>query len=372
MAVHDVSHELRGKHGEWTKGGALLHRMATEASTAGKAQRGELKEGHRVKYKTGSLGTVHHIDEKGTPHVVWDKGRGKPIATPPQHLTRIEGEEKKAATEEKAVRELAREPEVKTPPQLTQVAHPKSLRIIEGASRGKEEDKRMRQAILRASTIQAQHTPGLVDKTEVTVTKAPHGEWGTNVLASHTGRANTLHVKPEVLVGSNKEAVRKANVGGWWVPTDAHHDLSDNVLIHEYGHGVHGMLESKGLVKSDKNNQWTDIPAEHELWRGFADAINKEEPHSVSQPQVKSVPLTMSKAKGRGYETRMVDRMDIGTWIYENKGAIKRHVSRYGGENQNEMMAELWTEYKLSSKPRAPAKHFGDWVTRQLQKAGGG
>ena len=123
MAIHDVSHELRGKHGEWTKGGAVLRRMATEA-TSGKAEKGELKEGHRVKYKTGSLGTVHHIDEKGTPHIVWDRGRGKPVATPPQHLTRIEGEEKKAATEEKAVRELAREPEVKTPPPLTQIAHP--------------------------------------------------------------------------------------------------------------------------------------------------------------------------------------------------------------------------------------------------------
>ena len=341
--------------------------MATEA-TSGKAEKGELKEGHRVKYKTGSLGTVHHIDEKGTPHIVWDRGRGKPVATPPQHLTRIEGEEKKAATEEKAVRELAREPEVKTPPPLTQIAHPKSLQITGGASRGTEDNKKMRREVLRASTIQAQHTPDMVSKTEVTITKAPHGERNTSTLASYTGRANTLHVKPEVLIGSNSEAVRKANVGGWWVKTDAHHNLSDNVLIHEYGHGVHGLLMSKGIVQSSKMQPKSDLPAEHELWTGMADALG------VERPKVASLPVTHIGPGGKGYETRVEDRMNVGQWLFSSpvQNAVEKQVSRYANSNQNELMAELWTEYKLSSKPRAPAKHFGDWVTRQLQKAGGG
>lgn len=87
MAVHDVSHELRGEHGKWTRGGAALHRLAKEATAgASRAEAGH-KAGDRVKYKTGSMGTVHHIDDKGKVHVVWDKGRGKPVATPAHHLT---------------------------------------------------------------------------------------------------------------------------------------------------------------------------------------------------------------------------------------------------------------------------------------------
>lgn len=482
--AHDVSRELRGEHGKWTKGGALLHRMSEEA-TAGKAQKGELQADHRVKYKTGSLGTVHHIDEKGTPHVVWDRGRGKPVATPAQHLTRIGGEKERIGApspprapakieydraasvgmlgrltkayggdtygwqhdveagrvkrvtvpveqiralqpsfpdtvqaykdkldrgekigvpvavldgghyylldgnhkgearvargaktleldvvtpgkREETIRALAREPEVKTPPQLTQIAHPKSLKIAGSANRGTEDNKKMRREVLRASTIQAQHTPEMVGKTDVTITKAPHGERNTSTLASHTGRGNTLHVKPEVLIGSNAEAVRKANVGGWWVKTDAHHNLSDNVLIHEYGHGVHGLLISKGIVKSNNNQQFTDFPAEHELWNGFADALG------VARPEIKEKMVTISKPSGKGYETRPMNRMDVGNWLYDNKPIISKQVSKYGSTNQNEMMAELWTEYKLSAKPRAPAKFFGDWVTSQLQKAGGG
>lgn len=368
--AHDVSHELRGYHGKWTKGGEALKRMGKEA-TAGKAQKGELQAGHRVKYKSGSLGTVHHIDEKGTAHVVWDKGRGKPVATPVQHLTRVEGGVKppeKAATEEKAARELIKPPTVSTPPQLTQIAHPKSLQIAGSANRGTEDNKKMRREVLRASTIQAQHTPDMVSKTEVTITKAPHGERSTDTLASHSGRANTLHVKPEVLIGSNKESVRRANVGGWWVKTDAHHDLSDNVLIHEYGHGVHGLLQSKGIIQSDKLQPKTDLPAEHELWQGIADAMG------IERPEVKSLPVTKVGPGGKGYETRVEDRMNVGQWLFRSttQNAVTKQVSKYANTNQNELMAELWTEYKLSAKPRAPAKFFGDWVTSQLQKAGGG
>ena len=62
--------------------------------------------------------------------------------------------------------------------------------------------------------------------------------------------------------------------------------------------------------------------------------------------------------------------MNVGAWISQNKAAIKRHVSTYGGTNQNEMMAELWTEYRLSSSPRAPAKYFGDYVTKRMEGNG--
>lgn len=111
MAVHDVSHELRGEHGKWSKSG-IIGKLASEAKAAAGASHAESghKAGDRVKYKTGSMGTVHHIDDKGKVHVVWDKGRGKPVATPAAHLTHAEGGAKqaeKAAATEKAARDLA-------------------------------------------------------------------------------------------------------------------------------------------------------------------------------------------------------------------------------------------------------------------------
>ena len=111
MTVHDVSREMRDPHGKWSRGGQVLHRLTKEAEVGAKqAAEGKLQEGHRVKYKTGATGVVHHVDEKGVPHVVWDRGRGKPVRTPAHHLTRTEGEAKpaeKAATSEKAARDLA-------------------------------------------------------------------------------------------------------------------------------------------------------------------------------------------------------------------------------------------------------------------------
>jgi hypothetical protein len=125
--AHDVSRELRGRHGEWTKGGAAIHRLAGEAEKAAAAKPGK---GDRVKYKTGSLGTVHHIDDKGTPHVVWDKGRGNPVRTPAHHLTKVEGEKQKAAAQEGAVRRLQNLPPIETPEQVAERWRQEKLKEI--------------------------------------------------------------------------------------------------------------------------------------------------------------------------------------------------------------------------------------------------
>ena len=381
MALHDVAAELRDPHGKWTKGGAALKRMAGEARTSLAGDTTEEKIASIPQGKTVRINgvAVHHISDTKVrvgfpkPGGGWeyqyygsradaakavDSGRHLGAAGPPAPHG--------APATERAVREVAR-PSSRPPP-LTQIAHPKSLSIAASASRGLEDNKKMRREVLRASTIQARDTPELVSKTDVTITKAPHGKRGGTTLASHTGQGNTLHVKPEVLIGSNMESVRKANVGGWWVKTDAHHNLSDNVLIHEFGHGVHGLLMSKGIVQSGKTQPKTDLPAEHELWQGLADALG------VARPEVASIPVTKAGPGGKGYETRIEDRMNVGQWLFRSttQNAVAKQVGRYANENQNELMAELWTEYKLSSKPRAPAQHFGDWVTSQLRKAGGG
>ena len=87
MAHWDVSSEVRGEHGKWTKGGAALKRMAEEAASGKASKATEFQPGDKVKYRTGASGVIHHVDDKGTPHVVWDRGRGKPVRTPAHHLT---------------------------------------------------------------------------------------------------------------------------------------------------------------------------------------------------------------------------------------------------------------------------------------------
>jgi hypothetical protein len=57
--------------------------------------------------------------------------------------------------------------------------------------------------------------------------------------------------------------------------------------------------------------------------------------------------------------------MNITDWFRQNNRAIKGAVSTYGGTNVNEMMAELWTEGMLSSKPRPAAKFLVNFVKAQ-------
>ena len=228
------------------------------------------------------------------------------------------------------------------------VHHPKSLEVKVQASA--EDKKRMRQQVLKATTKQAEVTPDLVSRTAITVTKAPHGRRGTLTLASHTGQGNTLHVKPEVLIGNNADNVLKYQVdNGWWVPTDNSHDLSMNVNTHEFGHGTHGELNRLGILKANRANGTIHDEEEIQFWRELAETMGARPP----KPGFKD-------SSGR-------PGFNIAHWHSENKSVIEQKVSRYSGSNMNEMIAELWTEYRLSSHPRPPAKYFGDYVTRYLK-----
>lgn len=429
-AIHDVSRELRDPHGKWTKGGAALRRMVHEAEGSqtaegtlakvrdipegkGKTVNGHwvdrpAEEGHkyRVKLKTGDKGKrdtkVYDTPEEAAHalHTGSHNGAGPhppsaplpprppaPPSPPGMNFSEITdrlrdigihqrigingvgvtyqghgkyevqigrtkmiyGSENSAALaiQDKKHHIGGVKPDIlrETARPTGGVAHPKDLIIKAQASA--DNKKLMRQKILKATTIQAQYTPDMVSKTEYTITKTPHGKRG-RALASSTGSGNTIHIKPDVLVGNNTQAVLEHSVNsGWWPKTDPQHDLATNVLIHENGHGLHGLLIRHGIIESSRHQPYTDNPQEHEFWKGFAGAINKQEPFSVSVP--KTVP-----------------RMNVGGWLRTNRPAIARHVSRYGSSNQNEMFAELWTEYVLSSAPRAPAKYFGDYVTQKL------
>jgi hypothetical protein len=233
------------------------------------------------------------------------------------------------------------------PPAAGEVAHPKSLEVKIRAEA--EDKKRMRQQILKATTLQAQATPALVAKTDVTITRSPHGSKDRR-LASHSGVGNTLHVKPDVLIGNNAQNVldHQRDVG-WWVPTDKQHDLSMNVMIHEFGHGVHGDLSKRGILMANRNNPLVFGKPEQDFWRQFANTIGVPEPR-ISED-----------AYGRKV-------MDIPQWHRNNNRAIKKAVSQYGGHNINEMIAELWTEYRLSSSPRPAAKTFGNYVMGRMNE----
>jgi hypothetical protein len=247
------------------------------------------------------------------------------------------------SAEEKALRNLAA-------PKAGEVAHPKSLAVTTRATA--EDKKRMRQQVLKATTMQAQVTPDLVAKTDVTVTKAPHGKRGTSTLASHSGQGNTLHVKPEVLTGNNAQAVldHQKKVG-WWVPTDNQHDLSMNVMTHEFGHGLHGELNKRGILMANRINPSAFGKPEQEFWQGFAKVAGLTEP-AIQEDQY-----------GRRH-------INVPNWLgsAQNYDKIVSAVSKYGARNMNEMIAEMWTEYQLSSAPRPAAKYFGDYVTRRLKE----
>lgn len=241
--------------------------------------------------------------------------------------------------------------EVSTEPEIRGQISPKSLAITaSGVSR--EDKATIRAKVLRATTHQGQVTPELVKKTDITVTKTPHGRRKQSTLASHTGQGNTLHIKPHVMTGAAADSTRKYNVGSWWVPTDDKHDLSMNVLTHEFGHGVHGELNRQGVIQATRHNPYASNPAEQEFWKGFADAVGVPQPRLAQHPYA--------------YSSQDVKTMDIGSWMRTNKRALKSAVSEYGSSNINEMFAELWTEYRLSSKPRPPAKYFGDYVMRKM------
>lgn len=422
MAHWDVSSELRGEHGKWSKSAAM--KRVIESATAGErvAPPHDFKEGDTVRYKTGSLGTVHHIDSENKIHVVWNRGRGKPVATPAHHLTHVGETPKPPAAETKkssladirkgmlglreneplalnghkvtllsngqyevdikghlgrydypyqAAEALHKEEHTSNahPPRdikeqtlretlgapIPKVAHPEELIISPTTQKmyGTDKQKKMRQTILAASTKQAEVTPHMVGMTKVQVTLSPHGERGTSTLASHTGGLHTLHIKPEVLVGSNAEAVRKANVGGWWVPTDDHHDLGMNVMTHEYGHGVHALAVHTGILQATKSNSTTSA-AEQAFWKELAKRIDAQGSGRVNQPRV------TPERRGR-------NEMSLAAWHSLNKEGIKQNVGKYAASNLNELVAELWTEYRLSSKPRPAAQYYGDYLTKRLK-----
>jgi len=243
---------------------------------------------------------------------------------------------------EKAVRELA------TPRPRT--AHPKSITIgVKGY--GPERNQQMRAGIIHASTIQATSTPDMVSKTTWKVTHTPHGHSKTGTtLASSMGSLYDIHMKPHVLIADNAQKNLEHNKSvGWWVPTDHEHSLSTNVGIHEYGHGTHGLMHNKGLMQASRGIMMTTKPEEMKMWNDLSDAIGIPRP-----------PVTL----GQGATTKV---MQLGSWFENNKAQIKKAVSTYGGTNLNEMIAELWTEHKLSSSPRAPARVFGSWVENQLK-----
>jgi hypothetical protein len=349
--AHDVSAELRGEHGKWTKGGEALKRMAGEAA---KTKEGGLKAGDKVKYKTGSLGTVHHIDDKGKVHVVWDRGRGRPVATPAHHLTSVTGEKQKAATAEKSAREVARDWRAE---KLAEIGHPVPAKpavhqpadVRFGVKLTEADRKRSRQAIYHASTIQAESTPDIVGKTTFTVLKNPsyRGGGSSNTLAAHSGRLHEVTIKPEVMTGSNAQRIlENGQKTNHWIPADKEHDLATNVMIHEYGHGVHAEMVDRDLMQSLRGGKDTIKTSEQEFWNAFAKTIGASMP-------------PMGKDRGR-------PAMKVNFWFGQNRDKIAKAVSRYGASSLNEMLAELWAEYKLSSNPRPPAKLYGDFAMSKL------
>jgi hypothetical protein len=61
----------------------------------------------------------------------------------------------------------------------------------------------------------------------------------------------------------------------------------------------------------------------------------------------------------------MLSRLGMD-WGIESVEDSKLLVSRYGGANDREMVAELWAEYKTSPNPRGPALYTGRYLEDKL------
>lgn len=150
----------------------------------------------------------------------------------------------------------------------------------------------------------------------------------------------------------------------WWVPTDRKWTLSDNVIAHEAGHGVaHSVFDRSG----------TDIgiPDDPQFWKDFAKTVGASSPKPAIRYEPSGKPISTTEPSV--VERKIHSHDSIARWIQLNRARIATAVSDYGASlkdgtgSPHELFAELWAEYSLSSNPRAPAKFYGDYVTKLLR-----
>lgn len=171
---------------------------------------------------------------------------------------------------------------------------------------------------------QAAYVPNLVARTSITV-KSPKSsrDYGTSY-----GIGN-IHLNPQIfstIVGAERaqKIVDWDNDSGWWSGGDREHSLADQVIAHEFGHGVYYSLYQGFKIS---------------LWRQVAEAAHTSAPPTL---------------------------LHLDWWVKNNRKSFKNNVSKYATTSIDELAAELWSEYTMKKNPRPPAKAYGDFIMRYL------
>lgn len=398
MVAHDVSREARGYHGKWVRAGMpapdeargpfTMHRMEVEARIA------ELPKGKRISLNGV---TIDNIPSKGLRVRVGKESRfyDTPEAAAKAVMNKSHHEDvSKTQVRERAVRRIAT-PEPPPPPPTGPHGVPAIPIVVDFKrtrypGRSPENDKTIRLGVKRATDHQRQFVPDIINNTTVEVQTKPSGRSHTfanyasqqrnfptlsNEALAEASRTQSapkvpnvgikghMNVKPDIFIASNTEATLKRLAGSWWVPTNTDkYTLSDTVIAHEIGHGVHGQLGANGI----QGFGWNPVINNDEsiqFWQDLADAIDVPRPvvqkHEYDQ---------FGQARG----VIGTEYVNLDNWFRKNSRAIQQKVSTYGGKkNVRELTAELWAEYTMSDHPRPAAKFYGDFVMSRIGAAKG-
>lgn len=192
-------------------------------------------------------------------------------------------------------------------------------------------------------TWQARKVPEIIKNVRVAIsTKLGKETW----LGSYAYSGGQLTIHPNVLTAANRhEVLQQTQVQRWWVPFDPHYELHDVVTGHEVGHGVSTLFGTQR------------VPQDEVFWREFARSLGMLDVPPIFDTRTDS---------GRHYIQADVDR-----WIKRNAVRIRNRISKYGASSSDEMLAELWSEYTMTTRPRPPAKLYGDYVMKKLAERRG-
>ena len=131
---------------------------------------------------------------------------------------------------------------------------------------------------------------------------------------------------------ASKEAAKYRDTG-WWAHADPGRSMTETTIAHETGHAASGAMPPADRLSMD-------------FWSKFA--------KSLGLPP----PSTMGGKYG--------DLADLEPWTKAHSDVLASEVSKYGAGHSMELMAEMWSEYTMSSSPRPAAQMYGDYVMSVL------
>jgi len=217
---------------------------------------------------------------------------------------------------------------------------------------------------------QAKLVPSVVRGIHVTV-QAPKYEGKVKVARPGAYLGGTNEFGGNIKLHPRLNIRRAYSEDNFHVPIDTHYDALAGSLAHEVGHSVHRHLPRGGR--------------DQDLWNRLASAIGlasgppklnhtdlAEWKAQYSPAELKDYPSIADTINSQTQESldRLDDRINTGViqdWIKRNKSILNHAVSEYGTATPNELLAELWAEYSMSSHPRPAAKVFGEYVKAHIQ-----